>query len=154
MSTYPCENCGLPIEVRPRELAIVCRECGYEQRLSRIEPTTEPVVHQPRSAPPVGTQAPLKPLAPKPSGVRIDNDGYRLRIRRRWFGFIYIPLLFFCIAGDSFLFLVQPGLRRSQRALDHGRVSDFPCGDWRGINLRRAGRAAQHDHHFRSIRKS
>ncbi|MEX2171004.1 MAG: hypothetical protein WD851_16920 [Pirellulales bacterium] len=104
MPTYPCENCGAPIEVRPRELAIVCRECGYEQRLSGVDPGLEPARQQELKTSPVATAEPLEPLVPQPSGVLIDDDGYRLRIRRRWFSFGYIPLLFFCIAWDSFLF--------------------------------------------------
>lgn len=100
MSTYPCENCGAHIEVRPRELVIVCRECGYEQRLSGVDPAVDVPL---KGVPPVSTGELLEPIPPKPSGVRIDDDGYRLRIRRRWFGVHYIFLLFFCIAWDSFL---------------------------------------------------
>jgi hypothetical protein len=100
MSTYPCENCGAPIEIRPRELVIVCRECGYEQRLSGVDPAVDAPL---RSLPPVSKREPLEPIPPKPRGVRVDDDGYRLRIRRRWFGPHYIFLLFFCIAWDAFL---------------------------------------------------
>jgi hypothetical protein len=108
MATYSCENCGSPIEVRPRELVLVCRECGYEQRLSGVE--TEPATQdrasqEPAPLPPAiePSGQPLEPIAKPPSGLRIDDDGYRLRIRRRWFNFGYIPMLFFCIAWDSFL---------------------------------------------------
>lgn len=103
MATYPCENCGAPIEVRPRELAIICRECGYEQRLSGIDPSAEPPPQEQRPLPPAPAREPLEPIPKSPAGLRIDDDGYRLRIKRRWFSFIYLPLLFFCIAWDSFL---------------------------------------------------
>jgi hypothetical protein len=100
MSTYPCENCGAPIEVRPRELVLICRECGYEQRLSGVDPTVDAPF---KNLPPVSNGEPLEPIVPKPRGIKVDDDGYRLRIRRRWFGPQYIFLLFFCIAWDAFL---------------------------------------------------
>lgn len=103
MSTYPCENCGASIEVRPRELIIICRECGYQQRLSGIDPTTESPEPVKRPRPPAPVGEPLEPVSKPPAGLNIDDDGYRLRIRRRWFSIIYLPLLFFCIAWDSFL---------------------------------------------------
>lgn len=40
---------------------------------------------------------------PTPPGVTLRDSGSALSITRRWFGFQYVALAFFCIAWDSFL---------------------------------------------------
>lgn len=99
---YNCERCGATIKIRPKERLVICRECGVQQDWA---PTGSNVDgdDRPEPDPAVTNRTATPDRVPIPENLNIQDDGYRLTIRRRWYTTMIWFLVFFCIAWDSFL---------------------------------------------------
>ncbi|MDC0708280.1 hypothetical protein POL68_07335 [Stigmatella sp. ncwal1] len=95
-----CEVCRAPLRPEDVRLDIAvakCHACNAVYDLSgrKAKGLTMPAQDKPRL---------VRAKAPLPPKFRFDDDGTRTRISWRWFSFVHIILIFFCIAWDSFLF--------------------------------------------------
>jgi hypothetical protein len=91
-----CPKCGalvLAEDVNIQALVAKCRRCHEVFRVSDQLPPADGEV-----------AAPARPVrVPRPATLVVQDAGDIRVIRRRWFRPIYLMLLFFCIAWDSFL---------------------------------------------------
>lgn len=87
-----CPSCGGKVRVKDHQNRFQCEYCGNEHML----PSAAGRIESSRAVP-------IRPRVPVPNSVRIEKDGQSAAIYQRWFSLKYIPMLFFCIAWDSFL---------------------------------------------------
>ncbi len=95
-----CGQCGAPFRVADLHLdrgIAICSACGSVQRLPG--PTASETSSDSEAT------SPRKPLGdvPMPAQFSVEDDGHELTIRRRWFQWAMLFLMFFAIAWDSFL---------------------------------------------------
>jgi hypothetical protein len=91
-----CPRCGSEIQaddVNLANLVAKCRQCN--EVFNFAGQVDEPAGKQPA--------AKHTERVPQPPGVWIEDDGDRRRIVRRWFTWVIVFLVFFCIAWDGFL---------------------------------------------------
>jgi DNA-directed RNA polymerase subunit RPC12/RpoP len=85
-TTLTCPSCGAKTRLDNFTERLVCEYCGNEHILGAEK----------RPA--------LRPEIPQPANVLVENDRQVARLIQRWFSLKYIPMAFFAIAWDSFLF--------------------------------------------------
>jgi hypothetical protein len=84
--TLTCPSCGAKTQVDGFVDRLVCEYCGNEHLLA---PEKQPQ---------------LRPEVPQPANVLVETDRQVARIIQRWFSFKYVPMAFFALAWDAFLF--------------------------------------------------
>ncbi|HTX80108.1 MAG TPA: hypothetical protein VMC62_10585 [Longilinea sp.] len=89
--TLTCPSCGGKIKVTSNATRFVCEYCG-----------TESVV--PGTLIAAASADQKRPEIAQPANVIVDQEMGMLKLERRWFSFKYIPVAFFCVAWDAFLF--------------------------------------------------
>lgn len=99
-----CTSCGVQIPAADLNIETAmarCRACNavfsFADALAQ-----ETVVRPARGEAECGAQRKADEI-PLPNGVRVDDLGGVLRLRRRWFNVETVLLLFFCVTWDSFL---------------------------------------------------
>jgi hypothetical protein len=85
-TTLTCPSCGAKAKADPFTERLVCEYCGNEHIL-RVE-----------------NRPALRPEIQQPANVWVENDRQVARLIQRWFSLKYIPMAFFAIVWDSFLF--------------------------------------------------
>jgi hypothetical protein len=85
-TTLTCPSCGAKTSRDGSSDRLVCEYCGNEHILGQAN----------RPA--------LRPEIQQPANVLVENDRQVARLIQRWFSSKYIPMAFFAIAWDSFLF--------------------------------------------------
>ena len=91
--TLSCPSCGANVSVDEKTNRFRCEYCG-----------TEHLVRNPAEVHLVAPTSPIRPKVPTPPMVSIKREGQSAQIVKRWFSLKYIPLAFFCVAWDAFLF--------------------------------------------------
>ncbi len=91
-----CKNCGAPIKEDDINLDLAMARCSYCGAVFSVKglPLQE------------DREAPLRyerPSVPMPKGIEMANVGNVLRISRRWFRWLHIFLLLWCLGWDGFL---------------------------------------------------
>ena len=90
-----CPSCGRRImaeDINIHDGIAKCRECNEVFEFANILETTS-----------TRDESYHKPLVDKPEKIKVERSGMVLTITRRWFAWSILPLLFFCVAWDSFL---------------------------------------------------
>jgi len=90
--TLNCPSCGGSIKIQEGTTKFVCAYCGNEHLLPGI--SDEMIKNLSNS----------RDIIPIPEGVEFQDEMQYLRIDRKWFSWKYIPMAFFCVAWDAFLF--------------------------------------------------
>ena len=92
MNCPKCDTLVLAEDVNIQALVAKCRRCHEVFRVTdQLPPADE-------------TGSPGKPVrVPRPATLVVQEEGDIRVLRRRWFRPVYLFLLFFCIAWDSFL---------------------------------------------------
>jgi DNA-directed RNA polymerase subunit RPC12/RpoP len=98
--TLNCPSCGAKTNILPGTERYICDYCGSEHLLQSNHDSNGFDKPSTTCHP---TSAKKRMIVPQPQSVRITQDRQKLRLVRRWFSWKYIPLVFFCIAWDSFL---------------------------------------------------
>ena len=107
--TLECPSCGGRTVFSADTEILVCEYCENRHTFRLPNPTTG---YTPEAV--LGTNAPptsdssisrqgISQLRPRPKEVTIQKQGDRLELSWRWFSWKYLPLIFFCVAWDSFL---------------------------------------------------
>jgi DNA-directed RNA polymerase subunit RPC12/RpoP len=91
--TLTCPSCGANVTVIENTNRYRCEYCGNEH-----------LVRNPAMVQPVAQSTPIRPKVPIPPSVWVKREGQSARIVKRWFSLKYIPMAFFCVAWDAFLF--------------------------------------------------
>ena len=92
-----CDSCGTQIPAADIDLATAlakCRACNAVMNFADRLGVKPRAGLAPRGE---------RPRVPQPEGIRVEETGNGLRVSWRWFSGMFIFLLFFCIAWDSFL---------------------------------------------------
>ena len=90
-----CKNCGAtisPENVVERLAMARCDHCGSVFAVSGL-PTPASGAEEPRP----------RVKVPMPRGIRVEELGSSLEIRRRWFGPAFVFLAFFCVFWNGFM---------------------------------------------------
>ncbi len=101
-----CKSCGalLKPENLVERLAMArCDHCGAVFGIEGLP------------SPHTGEMPRQRVAVPMPKGIEVNQFGGSLEITRRWFGFIFIFLVFFCIFWDGFM-IVWHAIALSNRA--------------------------------------
>jgi hypothetical protein len=107
--TLECPSCGGQTVFSADTEILVCEYCGNRHTFRLPNPTTgySPAAVLGTNAPPTSdssiSRQGIRPLRPRPKGVSLQKQGDRLELSWRWFSWKYLPLVFFCVAWDSFL---------------------------------------------------
>src|SRR5262245_38587835 len=88
-----CPTCGAEIATDDRSLTWSVAKCSL---CGSLVPVAEPATVQRPDAATLRRSDPSLPV-PRPSGVRVEDDGATLRIVRRWFAPQVFYLAFQCI---------------------------------------------------------
>ncbi len=90
-----CPDCGKAVPAENINIAGMVAKCGECDSVfdfsGEIGRTAMPGADRDR------------PDIPQPGQVRVEKEGMVLKLIQSWFSLKFIPLLFFCIAWDSFL---------------------------------------------------
>jgi hypothetical protein len=99
-----CAHCGvqIPAEDLNIDTAIArCRACqsvfSFADALQQDAASRQPATAEPGRSPRGRREVPM------PRGVRMEDTGTGLRFVRRWFHWVVLLLIVFCVAWDSFL---------------------------------------------------
>ena len=107
--TLDCPSCGGRTGFSADTDILTCEYCGNQHTFRLPNPTTgytPPAslgADSPLNSDPSRLQEGARPLRPRPKAVTIQKQGDRLELSWRWFSWKYLPLVFFCVAWDSFL---------------------------------------------------
>ncbi len=107
--TLDCPSCGGRTGFSADTDILTCEYCGNRHTFRLPNPTTgytPPAslgADSPLNSDPSRLQEGARPLRPRPKAVTIQKQGDRLELSWRWFSWKYLPLVFFCVAWDSFL---------------------------------------------------
>ncbi|RBP35886.1 hypothetical protein DES53_11952 [Roseimicrobium gellanilyticum] len=93
---FKCPNCASPLKAEDWDTATGIIKCSYCRALSTV-----PTAAASAGAP--GNAFVARPPVPLPPGLQIEEGALGLNIKRRWFSWIVLFLIPFCIAWDSFL---------------------------------------------------
>jgi len=107
--TLDCPSCGGRTVFSADTEILVCEYCGNRQTFRLPNPTSgyTPAAVLGINDPPTSdssiSRQGIRPLRPRPKEVSLQKQGDRLELSWRWFSWKYLPLVFFCVAWDSFL---------------------------------------------------
>lgn len=94
---FKCPNCASPLKADDWDTATGIIKCSYCRALSTV----------PAAVSPDGSSSSSRlsrPPVPLPPGLRVEEGTLGLSIQRRWFSWVVVFLLPFCVAWDGFLF--------------------------------------------------
>jgi hypothetical protein len=117
---FKCPNCASPLKADDWDTASGIIKCSYCRALSTV----------PAAASSGGSsrEADLaRPPVPLPPGLKVEEGPLGLTIQRRWFSWIAIFLIPFCIAWNSILLFMFTGMFSSRGELPW-IVYVFPIG--------------------------
>src|SRR5512133_3494872 len=97
--TITCPSCGGKGRIIEGTNRFHCDYCGNEH-LIEMSFQQVPAPSLTRAAQPEM----IRPLALHPTNIRTEKDAGSARIVQRWFSLKYVPMAFFCVAWDAFLF--------------------------------------------------
>lgn len=107
---FKCPNCASPLSADDWDIASGIIKCSYCRALSTI-PAAAPSGNSAKGA--YTERAPV-PLPPK---LKVEEDALGLTIQRRWFSWIVIFLIPFCIAWNGILLAMLTGMFSTKNAL-------------------------------------
>jgi ribosomal protein S27AE len=91
--TLSCPSCGAKVRLSDDAGRLHCDHCGNDHILQMnfipVAPAQKPA---------------LRPRIPVPQEMQIQQDGTASRIVQRWFSWKYVPMAFFAVVWDGFLF--------------------------------------------------
>ncbi|HSI65119.1 MAG TPA: hypothetical protein VLE43_18475 [Candidatus Saccharimonadia bacterium] len=93
---FKCPNCASPLKADDWDTATGIIKCSYCRALSTV-PVTASSEGTPESS------RFVRPPVPLPPGLKVEEGVLGLSIQRRWFSWVILFLIPFCIAWDSFL---------------------------------------------------
>lgn len=91
-----CPSCGTPLRAEDMSLDTMagrCRACDALVDLRAVMPALQPPAN--------GSAEPIP--VPLPAGIHVEERGRDLVIVRRWFSWVYLFLLFFCVMWNGML---------------------------------------------------
>lgn len=102
-----CPSCGTTLRPADMSLDTMAARCPGCNALVDLRGVVPDPAHAPRAtrvlAPAAGADAADALPVPLPAGIHVQERGRDLVIVRRWFSWIYIFLLFFCVVWDGML---------------------------------------------------
>ena len=107
--TLDCPSCGGRTVFSADSEILICEYCDNRHTFRLPNPTTgyTPAAslgaNNASNSAPSSLQEGTRPLRPRPKEVTLQKQGDRLELSWRWFSWKYLPLVFFCVAWDSFL---------------------------------------------------
>ena len=93
MTEIKCKNCGAPIEEENIVMRLSMARCSHCNSIFSIDHTSDSKDNSKKERPDV----------PMPEKIKISHKEGKLEISYRWFNFIFIFLIFFCIIWDGFM---------------------------------------------------
>lgn len=107
--TLDCPSCGGRTVFSADSEILICEYCDNRHTFRLPNPTTgyTPAAslganNASNSASSISRPG-TRSLRPRPKEVTLQKQGDRLELSWRWFSWKYLPLVFFCVAWDSFL---------------------------------------------------